>query len=240
MEEVGTIPGDNQAMYDKICRSVVRLVCYEPARPDKPKFTIPGVIAMSGSDYCYIIALRDAHVWSSIGPFEVILPDGAKMKLQKKEVETRLNLMAFYFYVSTSAFIKSVEFSMDAISLNEEVFTFGFGAPMLSCEISPGRVTHERQFSFSHDSPPSIHTSSGDLVFNKQAEFVGISYKDHGVTIALSVESITKLLSLFHKNMEGKSLSEILQHIDVQAKSHKKRKKDGLAKSHTKRKKKSH
>lgn len=65
---------------------------------------------------------------------------------------------------------------------------------------------HERKFYFSHDSHPTPLTSLGDLVFNKQAEFVGISCMNRGVTIAMNVASITQSLSLFHKNMTDKVL----------------------------------
>lgn len=98
-----------------------------------------GAIAKSGNDYCYIIALWNVRNWSSIGLLEVVLPDRTKIKLQKKEVETRERLMAFY--VRTPTLMKSVEFSTNDISLNEEVFTVGFQPSIPSCHMSPGLVT---------------------------------------------------------------------------------------------------
>uniref|UniRef100_J3MFU4 Uncharacterized protein n=1 Tax=Oryza brachyantha TaxID=4533 RepID=J3MFU4_ORYBR len=133
------------------------------------------------------------------------------MKLKRKSLEVRPYLAAFS--VNISMRVDPVEFGTEEAIMNEEIYSVGFCKdPTMPCHITPGRVTH--------DSPPFPFTPLGDLVVNKQAQLVGISCKNLGVTIALSVSSITKLLAMFvNIDMMGEPLSDILKCIKDKGKS---------------------
>ncbi|TVU04875.1 hypothetical protein EJB05_48013, partial [Eragrostis curvula] len=218
--EDDSVPDDDTAIHTRICASLVRIIGYKPVVGRREtESVVTGVIIASGDSFCHIVAL-----WSRVLNEDKLsnwmFEDGTRMDLPRQDVDIKGIVAAFTLRPPTK--FNPVEISAHKVSSNDQVFAVGFGCTVPPNKEAPrlvvshrsrGFVTNARLDWFSHDCSPHYETYEGDPVFNKQDEFVGITFRDRGIAVAFSISYLTKLLAKFHNGMVHKPLSEILQCI---------------------------